>query len=87
MVSLFLGTLSSWAEAMTLEFGIKWCLENDFLSFTAESDSKVLVDSVTQLLGELWMMLMKLLDLKSLQVLIWCTVLGKQTRSQTSSLI
>ncbi|XP_059294557.1 uncharacterized protein LOC132047546 [Lycium ferocissimum] len=37
---------SNWAEAASLRHGIKWWLENDCQYIEAESDSKLLVDSV-----------------------------------------
>ncbi|KAH0639478.1 hypothetical protein KY285_036064 [Solanum tuberosum] len=37
---------SIWAEASTLIFGIKWCVDNGFTNIMAESDSKMIVDCV-----------------------------------------
>lgn len=37
---------SSWAEASTLLFGIKWCVDNGLTNIMAESDSKMIVDCV-----------------------------------------
>lgn len=35
---------SNWAEAQSLLFGIKWCINNGLHSILAETDSKLLVD-------------------------------------------
>ncbi|KAM3395414.1 hypothetical protein P3S68_004420 [Capsicum galapagoense] len=37
-----------WAEATTLVYGVKWCIANNFQSFCAETDSKILVDMVNK---------------------------------------
>lgn len=46
-LSLTNGT-SAWAEASALLYGVKWCIDNNFQSFFAESDSKTLVDMINK---------------------------------------
>ncbi|XP_059301777.1 uncharacterized protein LOC132053678 [Lycium ferocissimum] len=55
---------SNWEESVALLFGVKWCIQNAYEYIIAESDSKILVDSVNEAISIPWRMIKEVEELR-----------------------